>query len=265
MMKRLITGFAALAALLIVNSSFASCAKNDGKSSVLVTDSIGFEKADKLVECRIAVDAPAQDNETLCNIIREFISDELGGTYRGGYSDVDSMLAYYGRQKYDEFYDMAKDMEGSFGLPYSYDASIRKIYETDKLVTYQTVISEYLGGAHPSTYAAAATFRKSDGRRFGRDIFNMSFNEKSSEILSDGLKKYFEVKTDNELRECLLNMNDYIIIPMPQSAPYFTKDGIVLSYGQYEIAPYAAGMPAVVIPYSKAKELLKVSALEVIE
>lgn len=265
MPKRLIPIIVAIISLTTFVSSFASCSEHKKNGGTLITDSIGFEKKDKFVECRIIADMPVDDGDVLCNIVREFISDELGGSYTGGYADMDSLLSFYGRTKYDEMYDAAKEAGSPYSVPYSYDASIRKVYETGKLVTYQIVISEYWGGAHPLTVSTAVTFRKSDGRRFGKEIFNASFNEKSSDILSDGLKKYFEVKTDKELKSCLLGMENFIIIPMPQNPPYFTKDGIVLSYGQYEIAPYAAGMPAVLIPYDEAKSLLKVSAREMIE
>ena len=47
---------------------------------------------------------------------------------------------------------------------------------------------------------------------------------------------------------------DYL--PMPVTPPLFGKDGIIVTYQQYEIAAYAAGMPSFVIPYNKAKGLL---------
>jgi len=264
MIKRFFTATLVLTVFFMVDLSFASCVKNEKD---LVTDSIGFEKKDKYVECGIVADVPTHGDEMFCNILKEFISEQLGGTYHNGYTDMDSLISYYGKMRLDELHGMAKEMEGIdfAGFPYTYNASIRKIYETDKVVTYQTVISQYLGGAHPFTYTSAATFRKSDGRRFGNEIFNEKFNEVSQELIKDGLKKYFEVKTDEELRSSLLNTTNYCILPMPQNPPYFTKDGIVLSYGQYEIAPYAAGMPSVVIPYDEAKTLLKVSVAEAIE
>ena len=45
-------------------------------------------------------------------------------------------------------------------------------------------------------------------------------------------------------------------LPMPVTPPLFGKDGIIVTYQQYEIAAYAAGMPSFVIPYNKAKGLL---------
>lgn len=256
--------FLFLVSAFTANGMWASAVKEDNS---VITDSVGFCKKDKLAECFIMADVPVQGNGLLCNTIREFISEQFGGTYDKGYAAMDSLVAYYGNMQFAELHNMADGLEQSdmAGFPYSYYATVRKIYETDKVVTYQTVISQYWGGAHPSTYASAMTFRKSDGRRFGDDIFNKTFSEKYVEIIKEGLKKYFDVKTDEELRACLLDSGEYYTIPMPQNPPYFTEDGIVLSYGQYEIAPYAAGMPAVVIPYGEAKALLKVSVIGSIE
>ena len=38
---------------------------------------------------------------------------------------------------------------------------------------------------------------------------------------------------------------------------YFDSQGITFVYGQYEIAPYAAGIIPIHIPYSKIMEALK--------
>ena len=48
------------------------------------------------------------------------------------------------------------------------------------------------------------------------------------------------------IKEMLL---DGDLIPLPTWQPFPSKDGLVFTYQQYEIAPYAAGMPAFTIPY----------------
>lgn len=265
MRTRFLAAFFAMALPVSVGLLSASCADKTSGTNEFRTDSISYVKKDTLAECNITVDAPVMGDGQLGDVLKEFISEELGGSYKGGYANMDSLLAWYGNEQYDAMSKMAAEVPGTSALPYSYYADIRKVYETDKLVTYTTVISIFTGGAHPMTFTSGTTFRKSDGRRFGMEIFNSKFTEKYTEIVYDGLKKYFDVKTDEELKACLLNSVASSYIPLPQNAPYFTKDGIMLVYGQYEIAPYAAGTPTVVIPYDRAKELLKVSALEMTE
>ena len=54
-------------------------------------------------------------------------------------------------------------------------------------------------------------------------------------------------------------------IPLPEAAPLFTKDGVKLTYGQYEIAPYAAGMPSFVAPYAEIAPYLSRAAREMVK
>ena len=71
-----------------------------------------------------------------------------------------------------------------------------------------------------------------------------------------GLKKYFGVGTEDELMDNLqLNNELYNInnLPLPETDPWITKDGVFFSYAPYEIASYAAGAPSFVIPISKVK------------
>lgn len=70
------------------------------------------------------------------------------------------------------------------------------------------------------------------------------------------MKKYFGVVTDDELMDNLqLNNELYNInnLPLPETDPWITKDGVFFSYAPYEIASYAAGAPSFVIPISKVK------------
>ena len=53
-----------------------------------------------------------------------------------------------------------------------------------------------------------------------------------------------------------LTLDDSYFLPMPVTPPLFGKDGIIVTYQQYEIAAYAAGMPSFVIPYIKAKAMM---------
>lgn len=126
--------------------------------------------------------------------------------------------------------------------------SISKVYENSKLVTF--VISGYdypCGAAHGMPYNFGATFRKSDGKEMGKSLVRK--NAKLNSLLKAGLKKYFEVNSDAELRECI--SEPLKSLSLPGSEPWVEKKGVVFMYGAYEIAPYAAGMPYAVIPISK--------------
>ena len=120
-----------------------------------------------------------------------------------------------------------------------------------------------MGGVHGGTSSVTCTFRKSDGRKFGNDILKDCYSEEFTKTVKEGLKGYFEVTTDEELESSLLDVSVYNI-PLPKNPPYFSKTGLTFEYQQYEICPYAFGMPAFVIPYSKAKKFLVRAAAELI-
>jgi hypothetical protein len=73
--------------------------------------------------------------------------------------------------------------------------------------------------------------------------------------MKKGLKKYFEVNTDEELENCLSLEHTYLL-PLPANPPLFIKEGVSITYQQYEIAPYAAGLPSFILPYNEAKSLM---------
>lgn len=235
-------------------SIFSSCDKAKAQSDKsFVTDSVGYQSITKAVECSVVADYPTS-SDALARAVREYINESLGGTYAGDLAQGDSLVAYYGSSQKDS---LLKDAGwiGQSAAQLFYMASIKKIYETATLVTYKTTVSIYQGGAHPSTYVSGATFRKSDGRKFGYDMFRNNFTvpgDISSDVES-GLMKYFEVSSAEALRPNLMLGDNVYAIPMPQNVPFITEQGVVLLYGQYEIAPYAAGMPEVVIPIAKAK------------
>ena len=75
------------------------------------------------------------------------------------------------------------------------------------------------------------------------------------DVIKKGLKKYFEVNTDEELENSLSLENTYLL-PLPATPPVFTKEGVLFTYQQYEIAAYAAGLPSFIVPYNEAKSLM---------
>ena len=242
----------------------------------LTTKKIAKSLKNDAGEFDLTIDFPEGGNATLVNAIREYISESLGSTYGGGedeslqgsYSgdlaDGEKMATYYFDLKVKEFNGMYNDMKQD-GMPevpeLASSIKITKDYETDKVVTFLYNSYETGGGAHGGAVGSGMTFRKSDGRRIDWDLFT---TVKMQSIIRDGLKEYFEVKTDDELAGCL-TLNDSYILPMPVTPPLFGKDGIIVTYQQYEIASYAAGMPSFVIPYKKAKDMMNNTGKKLIE
>ena len=238
-------------------------AQKDGK---LTYKQVEQSKKDKSGEYKIVVDFPTSGNPILVNAIREYISESLGisyagelennmqGSYDGDLSNGQKMIDYYFDLKYKEFkkaHDMmAENMTGDVPT-FASETEIHYLYETDKFVTYEMKKYEDMGGAHGGTFISGMTFRKSDGRRVEWDLFTKSMQD----VIKKGLKKYFEVNTDEELENSLSLENTYLL-PLPATPPVFTKEGVLFTYQQYEIAAYAAGLPSFIVPYNEAKSLM---------
>ena len=237
--------------------------QKDGK---LTYKKVEQSKNDKSGEYKIVVDFPTGGNPILVNAIREYISESLGisyagelennmqGSYDGDLSNGQKMIDYYFDLKYKEFkkaHDlMAENMTGDVPT-FASETEIHFLYETDKFVTYEMKKYEDMGGAHGGTFISGMTFRKSDGRRVEWDLFTKSMQD----VIKKGLKKYFEINTDEELENSLSLENTYML-PLPATPPVFTKEGVLFTYQQYEIAAYAAGLPSFIVPYDEAKSLM---------
>ncbi|MBR5392527.1 MAG: DUF3298 domain-containing protein [Prevotella sp.] len=249
------------------STSVAVNEQEDGqKDGKLNYKKVEQSKKDKSGEYKIVVDFPTGGNPILVNAIREYISESLGisyagemennmqGSYSGDLGDGQKMIDYYFDLKYKEFKnahdEMAEHMQGDTPT-FASETEIHYLYETDKFVTYEMKKYEDMGGAHGGTFISGMTFRKSDGRRVDWELFTRSMQD----VIKKGLKKYFEANTDEEMENFLSLENTYLL-PLPATPPVFTKEGVLFTYQQYEIAAYAAGLPSFIVPYDEAKLLM---------
>ena len=210
----------------------------------------------------ISIEFPQSENKQLCTAIVEYFNEELGGTYEGDYLDYEAFISHYQTQYLNELQhirsgwdDMGDDME----INLSKDLTIRKSYETDKLVTYEVSTYDYTGGVHGYGVFYGITFRKSDGRHMGLNVLNPQHGDEVwNTYIKDGLMEYFNVTTDSELSESMLGIETYQI-PAPQCEPYFSENGMEFVYQQYEISAYAYGRPSFTISYDKLRPYLNIT------
>lgn len=200
---------------------------------------------------------PDYSDNRLNESILEQLNEALGGSYEGSYADPDSMARHYLATYLQEMREERADFDAEMGFERS--LSVERTYETDRLVTINVQLYEYSGGAHGGTLCYGMTFRKSDGRRMSMNTLNnMVGDEGWSSLQKEGLMDYFEVKTDSGLQDMLYDVETYMI-PAPQFEPYFSENGMEFVYQQYEIAPYAAGLPSYTISYNRLSKYLNVT------
>ena len=204
----------------------------------------------------LEVDFPESGNFFVINNIREWMSEQLGGTYEGSMENGAKMFDFYKTSVLQDFQqNIIPDMPKIKDISCYKDVKITKICETDRYVTYLYTQEGYAGGAHGWFVSEGQTFRKSDGRRIDYDIFREEMKDELTELVKDNIfSQYFE--SDVKEMENLLTMENNDFFPLPQAAPIFREDGVEFVYQQYEIACYAAGMPSCVITYDLIEPFL---------
>lgn len=231
------------------------------------------EQKYKNISSEICIAYPTDGPEVLVQNIREYISETLGGTFKGNLTNANNMVNYYAASIVDRLKNEYEDDVDEKGDPiYTFD-SIYVEADKEKYITLTLLHYEESGGPHGYASAVGTTFRKSDGRKFTKDLMTGLNTPEFNQIVKEGLKEYFGEEgkgmSDDELKEELMSEDGSTIdmnhLPLPKEEPYFDEKGIVFHYGSYEIACYAAGQPEFIVPFDKAKKFLKETALEMIE
>lgn len=112
--------------------------------------------------------------------------------------------------------------------------------------------SNYTGGAHPFSLVSYCNFDLLTGKEIKlEEILKVNYSDKlnhiGEKIFTDS---YGKEGWDFEKGKFKLNKNFAI-----------TTGGLLFSFGQYEIGPYAAGAPEVFIPFKDIEGLIKVNGL----
>ena len=233
--------------LLLLSLSFLLTACHTGTKQEGSIASFDFDQ-DSII-CKIQAEVPEQ---VLSSAVGEWMVEQLGGYYTGDATDMQAIVDFYGKALSDTLLQALPD---SFSGEVAYEAEMNKAYETDQFVTYSFTSYLDLGGAHPTSVEAGATFRKSDGRRLSWDIVQQNKSHIFKQMLTETLCDYFGVDDETALNSLLWDSSSHEV-PLPNTPPYLMENGIVVIYQQYEIASYAMGMPGDTIPYERIKPVL---------
>lgn len=198
--------------------------------------------------------------------------------FGGDMGDTKALGAYYGEQAFADLSAKAQadvdertsDIASNDGLTeaerehalaeipgWEFDFKLKKVYETDRIAVFDAIEYIYLGGAHGGIGGdGALTFDKESGMRI-RDFFVPGAAAQMQDLLRQGLAEYFAEASDGTeyAVEDFLQL-DGDLIPLPHWAPMPMEDGLVLTYQQYEIAAYAAGMPSFTLSYEEVAPYL---------
>ena len=261
---------------------------------VLKTDTISMEQEDSTLLVRISAEWPIAGSEALVVSIQQYISEAMATNIgdekpkvvksADGHQVVSATFRRYLREL-GGMRNEAQEEGYADGMQYSYQLRVFLLEANEHYVTYQCNSEGFLGGAHGFATASAQSFSAITGQRIGYEtkynhqkedfeltnqtLFKTPLSKKLFALIKEGVRSYFKEfddkpVTDEDLRGMLINVDDINRIPLPSSAPYFSKNGLVFVYQQYEIAPYAAGMVNFDIPYDKVLPYLTPEAAELV-
>lgn len=263
-----------------VAKSGTAAAEQDSvqQTAAFATDSIAFcEQKDSTLKCSVVVDYPSGD-DSLSVGVRRYVAGELArlflptmqeedepaAVFKGAKEDGKALVDFYGKLNFGYLksqYAELKDL-GIAGL--SYDLSIRKTYETDRYLTYETSCYVFLGGAHGSAVCRPVNIVKATGKVLAATVDTLK-QKALQPILRRGVKKYISKAENRKIKDRdLQNMLfvEHGIIPLPATMPVLTPEGLRFVYQQYEIGPYALGMVEFTVPYTDVKSCLTHEAAE---
>ena len=253
-----------------------------GTTDSIVTDSVKFENIDSAVSCRIKVDFPLGEG-ALADSVRAMISRQLSlvslpmvmsledstqTAYAGSLSDGQAMVSHYGevteRQIRKDQQELAA-FNGKVSFQYQYLATLGKVTDTERYLTYAVDTYCYMGGAHGSSLSYAVNVDKTTGETL-QQVVDTTKTRELQPLLRAGVLRYFkdcgqEVK-ESELASMLFVKDG--IIPLPARTPTLVDGGVRLDYQQYEIGPYALGIVTFTIPYTDIKPWLTEQAKQLV-
>ena len=303
-MKRLgLYGVAA--AFMLAGALFSSCQlfqkpTGDGETEAadtLVVEAFTYIDTASVISChvyqRLAVDFPLPgDSTVLADSLREWFASAVEEHYMpllgdetepfrfsGDRSNMAELVKAAGEAGVERMSDELKLMAGEgFETEYNNDFEAILGYQTDRFVTIETKYDIYTGGAHGAWIYKAATFRCRDGAAMGWNMLDLNQKDKIIALIKEGIKEYVsssdnEVKTDEQLFECLMLWDDpdtpenelEFGLPLPATPPCLLSNGMFFCYQQYEIAPYALGLPMVTVPYDVIAPLLSAEGRELLD
>lgn len=108
---------------------------------------------------------------------------------------------------------------------------------------------EYTGGAHGNTLRYSDTWNLPTSKRV--ELKSLFGNKKDyKEYIIQNILKQIENEMNSGNKTYFDNYAELVRDNFKDNNFYLTKEGVVIYFQQYEIAPYSSGIPTFVIPYS---------------
>lgn len=258
-----------LLSLAIATLLLASCGKSNAlpirpeaftTDTVTLADSVSTSHGSKAV-CTINITYPTTaDTLQLTEAVNTWIASQLDLTMESLSTTAPDMARMAASRTLSSAITEQIELENIQGFAHTtrfdFMWTIKPMFVTEYLVTYGAEVYSYTGGAHGSTRFATAMFLRVDGQKLNNHALfrDGKFADVTALVREALMHQYFEVDNETDLAGCLLI--EPANLELPQNPAYFMPDGVHFTYGQYEIAPYSAGMPTCVLSYDSVRPYL---------
>ena len=282
-----------VAAAMVTGSCHSDMKNGEG----LETDTVVYADSGEFANVKVNVVLPVANDSASARMRRQLLrlviseinteyEEEIKLKFSGDPDDTKSMLTYFASAKFKRWSEDARKMyeenmeyvekdetlseeqkaeARSNFMPFEYSLNMTKDVETKNYVVFDCYEFSYLGGAHGGVYGdGPIIFSKKDGSRL-EEVISKSNTNAMQGLLREGVESYFadygEDVDDRNIFDCLILVDS--IIPLPVHLPYLDGDSMIFEYQQYEIAPYAAGMPSFKVHVNEVKPFLTPEARKV--
>ena len=144
---------------------------------------------------------------------------------------------------------VAKDMEewAEDGLNCSISSRVSPIfYFNERFISYTQQEYDYSGGAHGMPYWIPHTFDLHTGEELGLSFFVANDEAEFKDIVTEQFIKMYDVDPEWYWDGAIETVRETVNLESPF---YLSEDGLVIYYGPYDLAAYAAGFVEIVVPY----------------
>lgn len=233
--------------------------------NTITTEKYGISLDGEHVKTTVEMEYPQNGDDEILNKIRQQVADLLIADYNGNLADADKILQQFVVEENDklkaEVFEPIEPIE-----PYTYNGEIKMTAQTPDFITFEKYAYAYTGGAHGMSFWQAVSVNKRNGEPLNDVILNKhAASQEFKQLLKQGVSAYFSMQRaavykcefqPEKLQDAVFGEFDANNLPLPASKPFLTAKGVGFAYQQYEIASYADGMIAFVIPYNKMRPYL---------
>jgi hypothetical protein len=170
-------------------------------------------------------------------------------------TDIAAIDDYYENVKDDFYrlYSMRAEEAAEDMTPYRLEAGFAVEINRGGILSFSRTLYQYLGGAHGATDIFCETFLVSTGRLLTLD----DFFTVGREVYTARMLEYVDAKIDQNPDEFWSDAKQIARELFPYDTFVVTLDGISLLFPEYNIAPYAAGIVRIDVPWGGLAEFFE--------